>query len=118
MGVSLDIKVNLDSIGIKNRLNGATERAQAKLDAQVLKDSNYYCPMDTGMLQKSAILSTVIGSGVIRWNTPYAAEQYYSKPNKSHQKNPNASCKWFEVAKAKNLKNWIRLVNDEFSKNN
>lgn len=91
---------------------------QGRLDAQVLKDSNFFCPMDTGTLQKSAIIHSVIGSGRLTWRTPYAREQYYLKPNKSHQKNPNATGKWFEAAKAVKLKDWEALVNEAYKQGN
>lgn len=113
MQINVDFDVNTVDAKIKARIG----RCQAVLDAQALKDSNRYCPMDTGTLQKSAIISSKLGSGKLVWNTPYAQDQYYGKPNKSHQKNPNATMKWFEVAKSKNIKTWEKLVNDEYSKN-
>lgn len=85
-------------------------RAQAALDVQVIKDSNYFCPEDEGTLQASALTASRIGQGHVEWNTPYAREQYYSKPNKSQDRNPHARMKWFEVAKAQWLKHWLRLT--------
>lgn len=113
----MKINVDFDTVAITAETKAKIKRCQAVLDAQVLKDSNYYCPLDTGMLQKSAITSSKLGSGKLIWNTPYAEDQYYNKPNKSHQKNPNATVKWFEVAKSKCLKTWEKLVNDEYRKN-
>ena len=113
MKMNVEFDPNSTMAKVKNNVS----LCQKVLDVQVMKDSNYYCPMDTSMLQKSAIAHTVIGSGMVQWVTPYAREQYYGHPNKSHQKNPNAAMKWFEVAKAKCLKNWEKLVNDEYRKN-
>lgn len=112
---NLDVSVEINDAVIIRRMSEVTHKAQAKLDAEVLKDSNKYCPMDTGALQKSGIINTVIGSGLVVWATPYAREQYYNKPNKSTQRNPNAALKWFEVAKSKNLKKWEKIANDEFN---
>lgn len=112
------INVQFDTKTTNAKIQAKVKKCQMVLDAQALKDSNYYCPLDTGMLQKSGITNTVIGKGQLVWNTPYAKEQYYGKPNKSHQRNPNATMKWFEVAKSKNIKNWEKLVNDEYNKNN
>lgn len=117
-GVTFDTKIILNQGELSNKINNRIRRVQAKLDAQVLKDSNYYCPMYTGTLKKSGILNTVLGSGKVVWNTPYAKEQYYGKPNKSHQHNPNATMKWFEAAKARRVKEWEKLVNDEYRKGN
>lgn len=105
------VTVNLNKQKILNKAERIKTNRQPILDAQIMKDSNRYCPMDTGALQKSAITNTKLGTGVIIWNTPYAKEQYYGKPNKSKQKNPFACMKWFEVAKSKCLKNWLRLLN-------
>lgn len=110
----IQLKIQFDEALRKKQIDSKTLKAQRKLDAQVLKDSNFYCPMDTGTLQKSAILNTVIGSGRIIWNTPYAVEQYYDRPNKSHDKNPNARMRWFEVAKTKKMNEWVKLVEDEY----
>lgn len=113
----MNIKVDVNESLIRQKINNSVDATQKVLDSQVLKDSNYYCPMDTSSLQKSAIQHTVIGSGKVVWQTPYARKQYYDYPNKSHQKNPNATMKWFESAKAKNLNNWLRIANGEFTKN-
>lgn len=112
--VGIRLSIQFDDEQKKKKTLDSKMSAQRKLDAQVLKDSNFYCPMDTGILQKSAILNTVIGSGRIIWNTPYAHEQYYGRPNKSHDKNPNARMRWFEVAKVKKLNEWRKIVEDEY----
>lgn len=113
----MQFKLEFDPNSCEAKILKTVSVAQKKLDAQILKDSNYYCPMESSMLQKSGILNTVLGSGKVVWNTPYAKAQYYGHPNKSHQKNPNATMKWFEVAKSKNLGNWEELVNAEYRKN-
>lgn len=113
----MKLNIEFDAASCEARIKERLAKCQKKLDAQVLKDSNYYCPMFRGILQKSSILSTVIGSGKIVWNTPYAREQYYGKPNKSRDKNPNARMEWFEAAKSKNLRKWEKMVNDEYSGN-
>ena len=112
------ISVTVDLSNVVKNLEAKNRKAQKVLDAQVLKDSNYYCPMYTGMLQKSGILHTVLGSGRVIWQTPYAHEQYYMHPNKSHQHNPNATMRWFETAKAVKQKQWEQLVNAVYSEGN
>lgn len=112
--MKLNVRISINSVDEKIKKNIA--RCQKRLDAQIIKDSNYYCPMQRGILQKSAIINTRIGSGKIIWNTPYAREQYYGKPNKSKQFNPNARMEWFEAAKAKKMKEWEKIVNDEYSR--
>ncbi len=113
-GINFSVSVNFDAAAASARIRSAVSRAQKKLDAQVLADSNYYCPLKTGTLQKSAVIGTVIGSGVVRWVTPYARRQYYGVGfDRSKDPNPNATAKWFEAAKARKAEQWRRLVEDE-----
>lgn len=95
---------------ITEKITKECKTAQAKMEAQIIKDSNYYCPLKTGTLQKSAIINTVIGSGLIVWKAPYARAQYYGVNfDRSQDPNPNACAKWFATAKAKKLKQWLEL---------
>ena len=115
-GITFTIKGNFNDAAAKARISAAVHKAQIRLDQQVITDSNYYCPLRAaqgGTLQKSAIINTVLGSGLVQWKTPYARAQYYGV-NFDHSKsaNPNACAKWFEAAKARKLKDWEKLVND------
>lgn len=113
-GIEFTVKGNFKEAEAKARLNKAIKRAQMKLDTQVITDSNYFVPKNTTTLEKSAVINTVIGSGIIKWRTPYARRQYYGIDfDHSKQKNPNACAKWFEAAKARWLEKWRKLVNDE-----
>ena len=111
-------ELHLDGDVIRHTVERETKTAQQKLDAVVLQDSNYYVPKDTGKLEESGILNTVIGSGEVIWRTPYARAQYYGTAF-SHlkQRNPNACAKWFEAAKARFMKKWEKLVNDSIKHN-
>lgn len=112
-GITFKATANFDSAAAKRKFSGAIHKAQIKLDAQVLADSNYYCPLKTGTLQKSGIINTVLGSGLVVWKTSYARAQYYGVNfDRSKDPNPNACAKWFEAAKARKVKQWEKLVND------
>lgn len=112
-GITFKATANFDSAAAKRKFSGAIHKAQIKLDAQVLTDSNYYCPLKTGTLQKSAQINTVIGSGLVIWRTPYARRQYYGVNfDRSKDPNPNACAKWFEAAKARKMEQWEKLVDD------
>ncbi len=52
---------------------------QGFIDSEVIRLMGPYVPMKDGMLDKSATTSTVIGSGLVQQQTPYARFQYYSK---------------------------------------
>lgn len=107
-GFNVNIELN-----IVEQMKEKTKKAQIALDNQIVKDSNYFVPEDTGNLQGSALLASPIGEGKIIWNTPYARRLYYNPQYKfSKDKNPHAQGLWFEAAKQSHKSNWIKLVND------
>ena len=110
------MKVEFNSTKIAARLEGVIEKRQKLLDSEVLKDSNYFCPINAGTMQKSGILNTVLGSGVVQWKTPYVRYQYYlgekvSPSQIKYSHNKNAQPKWFEAAKVRHLKKWEKIAN-------
>lgn len=112
-GITFTVKGKFDAQAAKARIDAAIRKAQMKLDQQVITDSNFYCPLKTGALQKSAQINTVIGSGLVVWKTPYARAQYYGVNfDRSKDPNPNACAKWFEAAKARKMEQWRKLVDD------
>lgn len=95
----------------RNRLPRNVEKAQKYLDSQVLKDTDKYVPMRTGILVKSGILGTRIGSGEIQYIAPYAKKLYYGVNIRfGKSRHPLACAKWFEASKAVNKKTWIEEV--------
>ena len=115
-GLTFNVKTALNSAEIKADLEATTRQVQAPLDALILQDSNFFCPIKTGTLQKSAIINSRIGSGELVWRTPYARRQYYEYEKPAHQANPNACAKWFEAAKARWLEKWVRFVNERIKR--
>lgn len=114
--IEIDANIEFDVSRVKRRFSGNIVKAQKMLDAMVLRDSNLFCPQDTGTLQRSAVAHTVIGSGQIEWHTPYAAFQYYNwKGRLGHNRNPRATAKWFETAKARFLNKWMEAIGAEHS---
>lgn len=87
-------------------------KAQMWLDNEVLKDSDPYVPFLTGNLARSGQRGTQIGSGAITYSAPYARRQYYNYPRKTRDKHPQATCQWFEKAKAIHLKKWEKGVDE------
>jgi len=57
-------------------LNGGG-KVQKFIDKEVMRQSLPYMPNKNGVLQNAMRAQTVIGSGKIRQNTPYARYQYY-----------------------------------------
>ena len=59
-----------------------TERftdVQKFVDSECIRLMVSYTPMRNGILMKTAVLGTKIGSGHIYYNSPYARYQYYGK---------------------------------------
>ena len=102
-------KSHFDRVGIKNKMARASQLAQVRLSSAVLTDSNRFIPMDTGVLKASGRLEN--NNKQVAWNTPYAHRVYnLAESSIKTQKNPNAKPKWFEWAKALNIKGWIAIV--------
>ena len=54
-------------------------RTQMYIDNECMRRMVPYTPFQGGMLSKMANASTVIGTGVIKQNAPYARYQYHGK---------------------------------------
>jgi len=81
------------------RYTGNFTRAQKFVDNEVLRFCSIRVPFQTGMLQKSGILGTVVGSGEVQYIAPYSAHQYY-KTSTSRTYDSKRGGKWFERGKA------------------
>lgn len=104
----MDYKLELDVNAVISRFSPKFSRAQMFVDNEVLKDCDPYVPMDTGNLVRSGQRGTVLGSGRIVYNAPYAAACYYNEHRKfSKDRHPKATALWFERAKAVNKDKWI-----------
>ncbi len=106
----MNIRFKLNKEYTVSRFNSRYQQAQTYLDNEVLKDCTPYVPMRTGALVRSGMDATVLGSGRVVWNTPYASRCYYNQMNFSKDKHPLACSHWFEVAKASNKGKWIEGV--------
>lgn len=108
-------QVVFDERKVKREAEKGINRAQVALDIQIAKDSNFYCPVRDGHL-RSSVMRSDFGSGILTWDAVYARSQYYGKPNKSKDTNPNARMAWFEEAKATKKKEWEKLANAKFDR--
>lgn len=95
--------------GFDSKCNNKFSKVQKYVDSEVLRLSDPYVPMLTGMLKKSGILGTEIGSGEVNYIAPYADKQYYNNAGKGRQgitkkSSHNYKClrgkQWFERMKA------------------
>lgn len=116
-GVKTTVTTKLDAKKIEARINTKAEKITPYLAAMVMSDSNFFVPVKTSTLEKSAIINSQLNKSVITWRTPYARDQYYGEGfDHSKQYNPNACAKWFEAAKARWLDKWERFTNDMFKR--
>ncbi|PEQ01561.1 minor capsid protein [Bacillus wiedmannii] len=112
------VNIRVDTPAIEGKVIEAVGKAQFALDEQVLKDSNFYIPKDTGELERSSIRFSRPGEGHLEWNTPYARKLYWNPQfDFSHDVNPNAVGLWFEHSKARNVMDWVRIVDNETKRN-
>ena len=103
----VNVRIEMNVPYTVERFKSRYDAAQKYLDNEVLKDCTPYVPMNTGQLMRSGINATVIGSGDVVWNTPYASRCYYGNMNFQKTKHPQACRQWFEVAKGVNKSKWI-----------
>ncbi len=90
------------------------KRAQMSIDQDVLRYNAPLIPRQTGTLIKSGTINTVIGTGKVRYVTPYAARQYYETAQ-SRSYDANRGAKWFERMKIR-YKNAIFKTAEKIAK--
>ena len=104
----MPVKVNINEAKLLMKAqNPLTEKGLAMLSSQVLRDCNMYCKEDTGMLIASSMLHSQLNKGLLVWQTPYAARQYYEIRTAYKDVNPNATWRWCEVAKNNHGEKWL-----------
>lgn len=59
------------------------------------------------MLIMSSLIHSRLKDGLLIWNTPYAARQYYAIPTANKSPNADAQWHWCEVAKRIHGKDWV-----------
>ena len=102
------VKINIDAHKICVKMDNAWKSGLEMLSSEILKDCNFYCKEDTGMLILSSFIHSQLKEGKLIWQTPYAARQYYEIPTAYKDVNHNASWRWCEVAKERHGAEWVR----------
>ena len=82
---------------IRSRGLGIGGAVQKYIDSEVLRLCDPYVPYRGGDLIKSGTISTVIGSGEVSYDTPYARRWYYEAAK--FQGAPKRGNYWFERMK-------------------
>ena len=89
------VEVDPDKI-MQSRGLSANGEVQRFIDSEVLRYCEPYVPFDQGTLIQSGIINTVVGSGEVKYRTPYARRWYYMPAN--FQEAPRRGNYWFERA--------------------
>lgn len=85
-------------------------KAQIYVDSEIIRRSDPLVPFDTGILKKSGITGTKIGSGVIEYTAPYAKKQYF-KGRATGQRGRYWVRKMWTFEKSDILKNAQNIIN-------
>lgn len=93
----MDTHFSFDLQGVlRNRGLEEHGRVQKVIDSEVLRLNDKYVPFDTGALKDSGLSQTQLGSGMVKYFTPYARKHYYIPMQHEGQR-----CDyWFERMKA------------------
>lgn len=104
----MSVRININEHSIQATIDNTWENGLEMLSSQILKDCNRYCKEDTGMLIMSSYIHSDLKRGLLVWNTPYAARQYYEIPTAYKDVNSNATWRWCEVARNNHFADWGR----------
>ncbi|MBS7297534.1 MAG: hypothetical protein KIG65_00475 [Eubacteriales bacterium] len=102
---------------IRERGLGVQQEVQKLIDSEILSRCKPYVPKKSGALIDSGNSSTKIGSGIVSYNMPYAAYQYYGVSNNGKKLRytgaPTRGSYWFERMKAVDKDTILRLAADK-----
>lgn len=88
------------SNGFTRNWNRLMNRSQTIIDSETLRYSEQFTPRRDGNLIRSGIRNTILGSGEIKYKTPYARRLYFN-PQYNFYEKPQRGAYWFERMKAK-----------------
>ena len=107
--------------GFKPETENRFNMTQKFIDSEVLRLSDPYVPFRTGMLKKSGISGTVIGSGIVEYTAPYAKPNYYTNAGKGKEgMNKTSGTKglrgafWFDRMKADHKDEILKKAKEKF----
>lgn len=77
-------------------------KVQKFIDSECIRYMDKYTPFQTGFLERSVILGSVIGSGILRYIASYSRSVYYNNAGRGIEGTANGGRRgrrWFEVMK-------------------
>ena len=73
----MPVRIDINADKIKYKIDRTIKNGMGMLSSEILRDCNKYCKEDTGMLMISSYIHSRLDEGLLIWQTPYAARQYY-----------------------------------------
>ena len=104
----MPVRMEISGDKIKYKIDRAIKNGMGMLASEILRDCNKYCKEDTGLLIISSYVHSRLNDGLLIWQTPYAARQYYEIRTAHPDVNANASWRWCEVEKTNHKDKWVR----------
>lgn len=104
----MSVKITIDDQKIQAKIDNTWSSGLEMLSSQILRDCNEFCKEDTGMLIMSSYIHSRLKDGLLIWNTPYAARQYYEIQTANKSPNHNATWRWCEVARNRYHERWAK----------
>lgn len=102
------VTISINEYDIANKIDKACSKGLEMLSSEILKDCNYYCKERDGALIQSSLIHSDLKRGLLVWQTPYAARQYYEIRTAHKTKNPNATWRWVDVARTNKILEWAK----------
>lgn len=102
----MPVKIDIKPVAIVNKIEKAWDKCVGELSSQILKDCNEYCKEAELTLVNSSLIHSQLDKGLLIWNTPYAARQYYAIETAYKTVNPKATWRWCDVAKVNHHEEW------------
>lgn len=96
MADKFELKLDTDK-AIKKRGLNANGRVQEYIDSECLRLCEPMVPKDSSAIIRSGRINSQMGSGQIKYDTPYARRWYYMPAN--FQEAPERGNYWFERMK-------------------
>lgn len=90
-------------LNLNTKISKALKETQKFVDSECLRHCAPLMPFDQHTLIESGQINTQIGSGQVKWRTPYARRWYYMPADFSKEHNPEAGNYWFERMKQQRL---------------
>ena len=108
----MSVRITINENTIQAKIDNTWKNGLEMLSSEILRDCNRYCKEDTGMLIMSSYIHSRLKEGLLIWQTPYAARQYYEIQTAYKDVNSNASWRWCEVAKNNHRDRWARQAQE------